>query len=202
MTLERALVSVGCTVKDVTAVVVTHLDCDHASGIVTGDRDKLRPTFPNACVVFPEGALEYVRSTRLQRSETDSRLALDALCSAKVEVRTVADGAEAVPGMRLIFVPGHREIHAAIEIREGSDRFVYLADVFHLSEEIEHPEAQHGSDIDADPVQAAATRRRVLEAIDPRDLVAASHIDGFGRIERSGGRRVWRPLARATLSPS
>jgi glyoxylase-like metal-dependent hydrolase (beta-lactamase superfamily II) len=200
--LERALDSVGCAVEDVNVVVVTHLDFDHANGIVTGRRGKLTPRFPTACVVFPAGAFEYVNSRRLRRAEMDSRLALETLRSADGEVRTVADGDEAIPGMRLLFVPGHREVHAAIEIREGSDRFLYLADVFHLPEEIEHPEWQHGSDIDADPFQAAETRRTVLEAIDPRDLVAASHIAGFGRIECFDDGRLWRPLGGPTPPPS
>ena len=192
--LKDALHGAGCTVDDVRVVVVTHLDFDHANGVVTGKRGELSATFPNASVVFPEGAIEYAGSTSLQPAEADAPTVLDALHASGIELRAGADGAEVIPGVRLLFVPGHRQVQAAVEIREGPDRFLYLADVFHLPEEIEHPDWQHGTDVDADPAQAVETRLKMLASIGPRDLVAFSHVEGFGHIEVGGDRRVWCPI--------
>jgi len=194
ITLEEALHGAGCRIEDVGLVVVTHLDFDHANGVVTGSRGALTPTFPTASVVFPNGAIEYAESDRRQRAEMDAGIVLDALHASSSEVRVVGDGAEVAPGMRFLFVPGHREVHAAIEIREASERFFYLADVFHLPEEIEQPERPHGTDVDADPSQAVETRVRMLAAIGSRDLVAGSHLEGFGHVEMNGDVRVWRPV--------
>lgn len=190
--LNDALVAAGCDVEDVRVLVLTHLDRDHINGIVTGSRTDPTVVCPNACVLLPDGALEYARSTRLRPAEVDAGLVLAALNSASIEIREIGDGGEVVTGMRLLFAPGHREVHAAVEILHASQRFLYLADLLHVPEETEHPEWEHSTD--ADPVQAVETRRRMLDSINPCDLIAFSHLDGFGRIQRARGRRVWTPI--------
>jgi glyoxylase-like metal-dependent hydrolase (beta-lactamase superfamily II) len=82
--------------------------------------------------------------------------------------------------------PGHTPGQLAVEI-DGPDGAIYLADAVVDELAIEHPD--WGMAFDDDPATAAATRRALIERASAEHLlVAAAHLPGPGRIERSGGR--------------
>ena len=68
---------------------------------------------------------------------------------------------------------------------------MYLADVVHAREHVEHPEWDFLHDSDAG--LGLDTRRRWIDELaDTGAIVACSHVDGFGRIERRpDGSAVW-----------
>lgn len=83
---------------------------------------------------------------------------------------------EIVPGIRAIAAPGHTPGQTVLLITSGSSRFINAADVFfNEAFDLEHPDWQTGFDLD--PIQAAATRRRLLDQITAdRTLVMAYHM--------------------------
>ena len=174
VSLDDALAAVDCALEAVTTVVLTHLDPDHAGGILVGTYpDDLAPALPSARVVV---------------LETDAELGEDAdhvlatLRGAGVQVDRVADGDEVVPGVRVRSAPGHRAGHACVDCTDGEERFVFLADVVHAREHIEHPEWDFLHD--SDPAVGLATRQAFLaELAGCGATVACSHVDAFGRID-------------------
>ncbi len=172
--LDDGLAAAGCSSEEVTTVVLTHLDADHAGGILVGDYpDDLAPALPSARVV--------VLQTSDDRDETADRV-LATLRGAGVHVDALADGEEVVAGVRLRSAPGHRAGHACLDFFDGRERFVFLADVIHAREHVAQPEWDFLHD--SDPAVGLATRRTLLaELAGSGATVACSHVDGFGRID-------------------
>jgi glyoxylase-like metal-dependent hydrolase (beta-lactamase superfamily II) len=172
--LDEGLGSIGCSADEVSIVVLTHFDPDHAGGVITGDYpNRLSPALSNARVVAlrHDGAL------------ADHAAAIvSALSAAGAPVTFVEDGADVVPGLRLRSAPGHRAGHAVVELSEGADRLVFLADTVHAREHVANPEWDFLHD--SDPAVALETRRRLIDELaGSGTLVACSHVGSFGRIE-------------------
>jgi glyoxylase-like metal-dependent hydrolase (beta-lactamase superfamily II) len=172
--LDDGLAAVGCTPDEVTTVVLTHLDADHAGGILIGDfPEDVAPALPSARVVVLEADGDL--------GETADRV-LAILRGAGVRVDRLADGDEIAPGVRLRSAPGHRAGHAVLDFGDGGERFVFLADVIHAREHVAHPKWDYLHD--SEPLLALATRRELLaELAGSGATVACSHVDGFGRID-------------------
>ena len=105
-------------------------------------------------------------------------------------VETVADGAEALPGVRARSAPGHCPGHCVLEVEGHEGVLLHLADVIHHPLHVEHP----GWDqlYDRRPEEALATRVALLAEAEARGaVILASHIDRPGRIERRDGTATW-----------
>lgn len=166
-------------------IVLTHLDMDHAGGVLTGRwPDDLAPAFPDVPVAMLDAAARWAREADPDAPlNVGSRLV--ALLEAQGLLEELADGDEPLPGIRVRAAPGHRVGHALLEFG-GADPFVFAADVLHHEAHGEHPEWDfHG---DEDPPVALATRRRVLAELAASGArFAVAHIAGPGalRVERS-----------------
>jgi glyoxylase-like metal-dependent hydrolase (beta-lactamase superfamily II) len=181
--LEEGLGWVGCSRVDVSTVVLTHFDPDHAGGVVTGDfPDRLVPALPDARVV----------ALRQERDLAGHAGAIvSALSAAGTPVAFVEDGAEIVEGIRVRSAPGHRAGHAAVELTDAGERLVFLADVVHARVHVANPEWDFLHD--SEPEVGLETRRRLLDELAGSGaLVACSHVGAFGRIERGP---VWVDVA-------
>jgi glyoxylase-like metal-dependent hydrolase (beta-lactamase superfamily II) len=175
--LEEALAAHGCALADVDTVVLTHLDFDHCGGA---------PDVPADRVVVTATAAEWARGLPPDRS---ARRVLEALDG---RLEEAADRAEVAPGIRLVEAPGHRGGHACVEIAGDGSRRVFLADVIHHPSHVEHPEWD--TEFDTDPGTGLATRRRWLAELAGTGVwCAASHIDGWGTVERDGDGYRWQP---------
>jgi glyoxylase-like metal-dependent hydrolase (beta-lactamase superfamily II) len=193
--LADALAAAACRLDEVSAAILTHLDADHAGGIVTRDsRGELLPALGRARIVMLDEALEVLDGRVEQRSELAETIG-SALHAARADVHGVADGSKVHPGLRLHAAPGHRAGHACVELSAGGERFVFLADVIHAREHVEHPEWDFLHD--SEPDVALRTRRRWIDGLAGSGAaVACSHVDGFGRIERGArGTPVWVDVA-------
>jgi glyoxylase-like metal-dependent hydrolase (beta-lactamase superfamily II) len=156
---RTALADAGVTPRDVDLVVLTHLDYDHAGGLVEGSwPDGLRLTFRHARVAVHRDAVDaahasdpdeqYNVGTRLvQLLERESRLVV------------VDGGDEVAGGVRIEDAPGHRVGHVCVHI-DDSDPFVHAADAFHNEAHVAHPEWDTSSD--QFPELALETRSRVI----------------------------------------
>jgi glyoxylase-like metal-dependent hydrolase (beta-lactamase superfamily II) len=156
---EAALESVGVAPADVALVVVTHLDYDHAGGLIAGTwPDELRPAFPNARVVVHEDAVAAARAADPDAPDNVGTRLL-ALLAAEGRLEAVGDGDVVAEGVTVRSAPGHRVGHMIVEVA-GDDPFVFAADAFHNVEHVAHPEWDTSSDQDGE--LALATRRCVL----------------------------------------
>jgi glyoxylase-like metal-dependent hydrolase (beta-lactamase superfamily II) len=189
---EAALASVGVAPADVDLVVLTHLDYDHAGGLLAGTwPDELGLAFPNSRVVVHEEAVAAARAADPDaRDNVGTRLI--ALLDAVGRLETVGNGDDVATGISVRSAPGHRVGHMVVEVA-GDDPFVFAADSFHNVEHVGHPEWDTSSDEDGET--ALATRRRILgELADSGARTAITHAAGPHAFrvarDRSGGFRA------------
>ena len=182
---EAALASVGVAPAEVELVVLTHLDYDHAGGLLSGSwPNELELAFP-ARVVVHEDAVAAARAADPDaRDNVGTRLL--ALLDATGRLEVVGDGDRVAEGITVHSAPGHRVGHMCVAVA-GDDPFVFAADTFHNVEHVAHPEFDTSSDEDGE--LALLTRRRVLgELADSGARTAITHAAGphAFRIARDG----------------
>jgi glyoxylase-like metal-dependent hydrolase (beta-lactamase superfamily II) len=166
-----------CRLEDIDAVVLTHLDFDHFGGAAE---------IPAPRIVVTRTAADWARTW-------DAGGLADVFREVEERLDEVADGAEVLPGVRLVEAPGHREGHAVVEIDAADGRRVFLADVIHHPLHVEHPEWDR--EFDSDVALALRTRRDWIERLAGTGVpCAASHIEGWGTIEPGGDGLGWRPV--------
>jgi glyoxylase-like metal-dependent hydrolase (beta-lactamase superfamily II) len=194
--LPAALERLGAAPDEITDVVLTHLDFDHAGGAVAGTwPEPLAPAFPGATVHVAAFGLDWWWLAEEQKFRVGPRI-LRALRDAGA-LATVADGADVLPGVRVRSAPGHCPGHCALEIAgDGGDVLLHLADVIHDRCHVEHP--SWDALYDREKEVALATRTAFLAEAEQRGAtVLASHIPSPGRIERRDGRAVWADVTSA-----
>jgi glyoxylase-like metal-dependent hydrolase (beta-lactamase superfamily II) len=170
---KAALESVGVAPADVDLVVVTHLDYDHAGGLLGGTwPDELRLAFPNSRVAVHEDAVAAARAADPDAPDNVGTRLLMVLDAAG-RLDAVSDGGTVASGITVRSAPGHRVGHMVVAVA-GDDPFVFAADTFHNVEHVAHPEWDTSSDQDGET--ALATRRRVLgELADSGARTAITH---------------------------
>ncbi|MBO2446166.1 MBL fold metallo-hydrolase [Actinomadura barringtoniae] len=163
--LLDSLAALGKAPGDIEAVAITHLHTDHIGWLWQGDRP-----FAHADVLIAEE--EWASTTHRELRE--------AITS---QVRTVEDGAEIFPGVRVKLTPGHTPGHAAYVIGEGETQLVAFGDALHSPAQVAHPE--YGSTVDHDGEQSAAFRRKLVEELEATGAIGFGvHFGGFqfGRV--------------------
>ena len=108
---EAALASVGVAPADVDLVVVTHLDYDHAGGLLAGTwPDELGLAFPNSRVVIHQDA---VAAARVADPDAPDNVGtrLVTLLDAADRLDAVSDGETIATGITVRSAPGHRVGH-------------------------------------------------------------------------------------------
>lgn len=195
--LPASLAKLGVQPEQISTILMTHIHMDHAGGLTDAGG---KPQFPNAEIVLSETEARYFLDTpvaeldaRSQRNVAEQRAILNAYGA---RVRRVPDGAT-VDGLVAMATPGHTPGHTAWVIRSRGQSMVVLGDVIHLGA-VQLPRPDTAMIYDVDPVQAGATRRRVLDWVaKERVLVAGAHIaaPGIGVIVRAGEGYAFEPAA-------
>ncbi len=188
--LER-LAAAGARPDEIDLVMCTHLHHDHV-GWNTLQRDgKWVPTFPKARYVFSKPDFEY-----FHKLDTDPKPAPAEMGTFRECVLPIVEAgrADLVTGphrldehIEIIPAPGHSAGHVVFKLESGSERAVFIGDVFHHLLQVYYPHWNFPKNSDAE--QARVSRRKVLE------LCASSgawtlpgHVGApfAGHIEKSG----------------
>jgi len=150
----------------VTHVVISHFHGDHISGLTDAQG---AAAYPNAEVVVPEAEWKFwadegnqVRSPERQRPNFAN--ARRRFAPYQGRVRQIADGAEAVPGVRAAAAYGHTPGHTCFHVADGDAQMMYLADTTHRPELTGRRPGFH-TFFDFDPVAAEASRRPMLDRV-------------------------------------
>lgn len=192
--LER-LRAAGVAPEQVDYVMCTHLHVDHVGWNTRLLDGRWVPTFPNAKYVFSRVEADYwdpAKNKELTPAQAaifiDSVLPVIAAGQAQVVEMTdqLGDG-QICDGLLIEPAPGHAPGHVVLRLLSGGDEGIFIGDVMHHPIQVYRPEWSSG--FCADPKQAEASRRRVLEqCCETGALVFPAHFGAphVGRVRRAG----------------
>src|SRR5690606_16768505 len=205
MTAARQIVALGYAPQEVTDIVLTHLDFDHAGGL---------DDFPNANVHLR--AIEQESAAR-QRTWLDRQRFRPQQWSSRGRWITYADtrtdtwmGFDAVSGLRglppeilMVHLPGHTHGHAGVAVRRDDDWLLLAGDAYFDAREMHaHPRCTPGlrfyqwmMEKDRGARLAHRDRLRELALREQRLTLFCSHDPE--QFEALAGRRLGDPVALA-----
>jgi glyoxylase-like metal-dependent hydrolase (beta-lactamase superfamily II) len=198
--LLRGLAKIGVKPEEVKTVYVTHAHPDHVAGLIDGSD---APLFPSARIITsrteasfwtsdapdvsgmrlpPEELSDVVRATKNRLGHVRSKLELHEPGKLSEEVELMA-------------APGHTPGHGSFRVEQGSESMVVIGDSVHVDWlQLAHPEWTMAWD--ANPRQAAATRRKLLEQLaSNRGAMFGCHMPfpGIGHVRALGEGFEWAP---------
>lgn len=185
-TYLAALALAGLSVDDIDYVLCTHFHADHVGWNTKLLDGRWVPTFPKARYVFAES--EYRHWVEQHAREpvvafADSVLPIIEANRADI----VGDDFQIGDHVRLLPTPGHTPGHVAVTLGRTGDDAVLTGDLIHSPLQMRYP--AFSPRFDANPVQAAVTRRRFLERYcNTQTLCCTSHFPSpsVGRITQWG----------------
>ncbi|MFF4607862.1 MBL fold metallo-hydrolase [Streptomyces sp. NPDC001339] len=183
------LAAIGRSPTQIEAVALTHLHLDHIGWAWSPVPGGSRLPFDDCPYLVAEPEWEH-RHLLKERGVTDEILQVMA-----PRVRTVTDGEEVFPGVRMVVTSGHTAGHASYVISSGNERLMVFGDAMHSPIQVDHPRWSAAADLDAD---RAAEQRRLLvrELAKPGTIGFGVHFADvvFGRVHLDGAGPAWRPV--------
>ncbi|GAA2734556.1 MBL fold metallo-hydrolase [Streptomyces nogalater] len=188
--LLDSLAGLGRPAGEIEAVAFSHLHPDHVGWALhpVPGADRLAFAHADHLVPEPEWAARDL-------PEAAGGLGEETVAALAPRVRTVTDGQEIFPGVRVRITAGHTAGHAEYVITGGGTRLIAFGDSLHSPIQADHPE--WSCVYDQDPARAADHRRRlVAELAEPGTIGFGVHFADvvFGRVRRDGDGPAWQPL--------
>lgn len=186
--LPQSLAELGRRPEDIEAVAFTHLHSDHIGWACHAAPGGDQPVFTHAEYLVSEQ--EWDRRDLLEAQGMTEQVAALA-----PRVRTITDGREIFPGVRVRITPGHTVGHAEYVITGGGRRLIAFGDAVHSPIQIDHPEWSAAFDHDR-TLTADHRRRLVAELAEPDTIGFGVHFADvqFGHVRQGGDGPAWRPL--------
>ncbi|MDI2131146.1 MBL fold metallo-hydrolase [Yinghuangia seranimata] len=181
--LVDSLNELGRRPEEIEAVAFTHLHPDHTGWAWLPAPGTDRPAFARADYLL--SGPEWARRDLLGAQEA-------AVLSPRV--RTVDDGQEIFPGVRMRITGGHSPGHAEYVITSGGQRLIAFGDALISPIQVEHP--HWSSSFDHDPATLAAHRHRLIAQLAAPDTLGfGMHFADvvFGHIRQDGDHPTWHP---------
>lgn len=147
-------------------VVISHFHGDHINGLLDAEGGR---AFPNAEIVVPEAEWRWWTDSGNESRTPEGQRGTFANTARRFgpyqgRIRQVADGAEAVPGIRAVAAHGHTPGHTVYHLSDGDAQMMFVADTTNRPELLARRPDFHIV-FDVDPQQAEATRRRIYDRV-------------------------------------
>lgn len=124
--VEEDLAKLGLEKTDIDAVLMTHMDFDHASGLTKKDGDSYVSTFDHCPIYISEVEWDAMRNPNIRSVNTYWKMNWEAIVD---QVETFKEEYEIVPGLRMIFTGGHSDGHSILVFEDGEECFIHMADL-------------------------------------------------------------------------
>ncbi|WP_329395455.1 MBL fold metallo-hydrolase [Streptomyces melanogenes] len=186
--LVRSLAELGRRPEDIEAVAFTHLHADHIGWACHPAPGTDQPVFTRADYLISEPEWD-------RRDLLEAQGMTEQVTALAPRVRTLTDGQEIFPGVRVRITPGHTVGHAEYVITGGGRRLIAFGDAVHSPIQIDHPDWSSG--FDHDLARTAEHRRRlVAELAEPDTIGFGVHFADvvFGHVQQDGDGPAWRPV--------
>ena len=199
--LVPALAEAGVTPEQITDVALTHAHLDHIGGLLRPGRtpgvaETLKPMFPNATVHLAEAERAFwLGEPDFSSSGIDpgiaavaTQVARDAVAAVGDRLQTFRPGDEVLPGLLSAPAPGHTPGHVTLMVSDGDEQLFFVGDTCFFPPLMPLHPAWHIV-FDTDRVEAAATRRRVMDQAATDNLrIAGPHLPfpALGHLAREG----------------
>ncbi|HPR64358.1 MAG TPA: MBL fold metallo-hydrolase [Thermoanaerobaculia bacterium] len=183
--LEQSLEDLNLQVSSITHVVNTHLHFDHAGGNFINLNGESVPRYPRASYYVQErewthGLNPTWKDRASYRSEDFEKLEL------RGQLVRLEGASEIIPGIRVLSVGGHSPGMQLVEVRDGSERAVFLADLIPTRHHVRLPWLMA---YDSYPITTLQVKENLLpELAEDGSLVVLYHDNRFpmGHIRREG----------------
>ncbi|WP_163971692.1 YtnP family quorum-quenching lactonase [Oceanobacillus halotolerans] len=124
--IDASLAELGLTVKDIDAVLMTHLHFDHACGLTKKENDSYTSVFPNATIYTCSVEWNEMRNPNIRSVNTYWKENWEPI---QDQVQTFDNELEIVKGLRMIHTGGHSDGHSILVFEDGDDCFIHMADL-------------------------------------------------------------------------
>jgi len=201
--LLESMSEVDLSPEEIDYLIITHSDFDHIGGI---------DNFLNAKIIFPKPAYDLwtndmIRKGMIENFKTVFLKFLDPdfvakgaayredygankLPSLNQRIQLVKEEEEFLPGFKMIFTPGHRPDHFAVEIESEGETLIHVADGYRHVIQVDHPDWY--SRFDSYPEQMAESLVLINDRIKAKKaLVFGSHFTFPGLARFEGDRLVF-----------
>lgn len=188
--LREQMTAAGFRPDQVGRVVVTHLHFDHFDGVTLPASSGPALAFPRADVLVPR--LDWEMQDIAESRSKGDRDVLDTLgVVERAGLLRLLDGErELAPGVTLEPFPGESPGHQIAAVRSGGEACYLVGDLYHIKEEVEHPELA-ATWTDRGPL-VSSRNRFAARASEEAALVLPGHMEP-GRIRIDGGAASWSP---------
>jgi glyoxylase-like metal-dependent hydrolase (beta-lactamase superfamily II) len=188
--LPHNLAAAGISADQVSAIILTHLHCDHAWGLIDA---RSAPTFPNAQVFLSRTEYDSWTgddgSTGVDAARREEVLATrNCLAPYRNRLSFVTDGAEPVEGVTAISTPGHTRGHMSYLIALPGRHLFNIGDLCH-HHAVQFANPHWRFRWDDNPEEAVRSRLQAFSMAAERGLeVVGFHLPfpGLGRLARQG----------------
>ena len=173
------MAAAGIKPEQITRVIVSHFHPDHVFGLMSKAPDNT-PVFANAAIYVPSTEFRFWMDsaifTKLPERQHGLPKRLQAMFPLlKDRVKQYEWDTEVIPGIHSIAAPGHTPGHTAFVVASGKEQLMVLSDTTNMPALFAKHPNWHGV-IDADPVLAETTRRRLFDrAVSDKALVTGYH---------------------------